>query len=33
MASALKDKMAALTPARRQKVGAMTAELVTEVLR
>jgi DNA-binding XRE family transcriptional regulator len=30
MASTLKDKMAALTPARRQKVGAMTAELIAE---
>lgn len=30
MASTLKDKMAALTPARRQKVEAMTAELVAE---
>jgi hypothetical protein len=30
MASILKDKMAALAPARRQKVEAMTAELVAE---
>ena len=30
MASTLKDKMTALTPARRQKVEAMTAELIAE---